>query len=471
MPRKNYDWDNVPGFNRETEEYIRLDLDTWLVDQGIVEAAKRQGAQNEPSIHVGALDGAESKILAWVNRRGRTCRDNVSRHLTDLVRNLSDMENGEVLAILEQQVNQVSKNAEIELELGIRQGRNALQSKESDVRDGTRDFEEFRRRSGLTRLADYSHRPTAMRWVVGCLIIEIILNAAMLMEVNAFGLVGSAVQMGLIGAINVLIAGLCMGELLRQRNHVTLKRRVLSWLGIVPLGFFIALFNLAVGHFRDSMQAVLNDPTADIFSLGNDALQRFYEGVFALDSFQSALLALLGFLFFCVASWKWLQRDDPYPEYGRRERQLRAKEQAYRQLYDQLQSELHVTFKDFESKLEDIRHKLVIKQTAWRETCTRGSQLVSNYAINLEQYQLDLDFLLNAYRTANRSARTEAEPPHFAKREFVDESILDPPKFNPPGERSLKGVADRVDLAIAGLQDTFRQSMREYRTLEEVKSA
>ena len=31
----------------------------------------------------------------------------------------------------------------------------------------------------------------------------------------------------------------------------------------------VIAFNLAIGHFRDSMQAVLADPSADIFSLGN----------------------------------------------------------------------------------------------------------------------------------------------------------------------------------------------------------
>ena len=379
------------------------------------------------------------------------------------------MENSEELKILEQRVGAISGEAEIELESKVRGGRNELTAIEADVGRAERDFNEFRERSGLRRLPDFSHRKSAKRFIFSFLFVEVILNATLLMDVNAFGLLGSAAQMGLIGAINVLIAGLAMGSLLRQLFHVATSRKVISWLLMVPLVLCMGLFNLLVAHFRDSMQAVLDDPAADVFAVGADTFQRFSQGFASVDSFQSALLALLGFLFFCVASWKWLQRDDLYPDYGRRARQLNETRDAYRQHYNQAQRELRDVFDRYKSQLEDIRHGLVIKRSQWSDTRGRGNRLVEDYTLNLGQTEHDLNSLLNTYRTANRDARTEPEPPHFGRRENVDPDILAPPIFNPPEGNSLKGVADCVDIAISRLQNTFRERMREYRTLEELR--
>ena len=372
MPRKSYDWDNVPGFNRETEQYIRLDLDKWLAEHKIMEEGKRLGSRNEPSANAHTLDGVESKILAWINRRGRICRENVSGHLSDLERNLTDMENSEELVILEQRVGEISRDAEIELESSVRDGRGEMVVLEANVRRGERDFDEFLERSRLRRLPDFSHRSSALKFILGFFFVEVILNATLLMDVSAFGLLGSAVLMGLIGAINVLIAGLAMGSLLRQLFHVAIFRRVAWTLVMVLLVPIMGIFNLLVAHFRDSMQAVLDDPTADIFAVGADTFQRFSAGFVSLDSFQSALLALLGFLFFCVASWKWLQRDDLYPNYGRRARRLDETREAYTQQYKQAQHKLRDVFKRYQSKLEDIRHGLVIKRSQWSDICGRG---------------------------------------------------------------------------------------------------
>ena len=346
-----------------------------------------------------------------------------------------------------------------------------MTGKEEDVSVSYRDFAAFRQRSGLTRLADYSHRQGALITILGCLIVEVVLNATLLMEVNAFGLIGSSVQMGLIGAVNVLIAGAAMGALLRWCHHIALWRKFFSWLGIVLIVAAVVSFNLVVGHFRDSMQAVLSDPSADIFALGSDTFQRFLAGWASLDSFQSFLLVLLGILFFSVASWKWFQRDDIYPDYGRRDRELKKVRANYVKEFDRVNDDLQKTYQKYKSKLEDIRHKLEIQQSQWRNICIRGENLVVNYTINLKQYQHDLEFLLNHYRTANRNARTDPEPPHFKKLKRVDASILKPPAFNPPAETSLKGVMDQVHTAISRLQDVFRNSMRKYPILEAVMAS
>ena len=210
------------------------------------------------------------------------------------------MDNDQQLVTLGQRVGQMEQDARLALERRLGEGRNTLVTLEQAIREDSDDFRSFRRSQGLTRQADYSHRNGALPFILICFVVEVVLNAALLMEVNAFGLIGSTAQMGLISAVNVLICGLAMGGLLRQSNLRAVPRKAAAWLGMLVLLAFVGSFNLAVGHFRDSMQAVVSNPSADIAALGNDVLVRFAASPLGLESFQSYLLALLGFLFFCV---------------------------------------------------------------------------------------------------------------------------------------------------------------------------
>lgn len=463
---KNSTWDSIPGFDRAKEQYAQLDLTQWLNEHRIEDEGKRRGRENQPAAEDDSLDASESKIVDWVNRRGRVCRENVSGHLSDLERELADMENEAELTILENRVGELKQEAEIALESGIDAGRTRLTEAEQAVRDGSAEFERFRRRGGLTRLVNYSQRRTALRYIFGCGFVEVLLNASLLMDVNPFGLIGSTMQMTLISLVNVVFAGLVMGVLLRQRNHVAVSRKALAWTGIVLLVVAVFVFNLAVGHFRNSMQASLNDPSADVLAMGNDVLQRLLDGPLNLASFQTVLLVLLGNVCFGIGAWKWYRRDDPYPGYGDLERLLRGKKDAYADAYHREQDALNDIHEGYQSQLKDIRHQLVAKQSKWRETCGRGDKLVTDYATNLGQYQHDLDFLLAAYRTANRSARNTRSPAHFDDAVQVDESILAPPQFHPPQETSLDGVAEKVNGAIQALQGEYRVARRKYATLE-----
>ena len=468
MPLRNKPWANVPGFDPVSEKFVPLELDRWLKEHHIEEEGRKSGAINKPSKGDSTLDGVESRIVAWINERGRICRQNVSGHLKDLANNLTDMEDEEGLSIRERQVGQILNDAEIALERKVGEGRNELKALEDDLLVGKADYENFRQRSRLTRLPDYSHRKSALRIIISCFIVELVFNATLLMEVNAFGLLGSIGQMALIGAVNVLGLGICMGFACRQFAHIAAPRKILAAIGSVVVLSLVVLFNFAVAHYRDSMQAVLNDPTADIFSLGNDALQRFSANTLGLESFQSALLALVGMMFFAIAAWKWWQRDDPYPDYGRRHRRHKESQNEYVGAYDRVQDALHSTYQGFEDRLQDIEHTLEIKKTQWREMRLRGNQLVNNYSMMAQQYQRDLDFLLSAYRTANVSTRTEPAPAHFSQQVQLDPEIGVPPEFDPPEATSLSGVVEEVDRAIGQLQDVYQTSMRQYRNLEQV---
>ena len=465
---KHPKWEDIPGFDAVKEEYVQLHTDEWLTEHRIADEGQRRGAQNEPAATDDVLDSLEAEIVAWVNRRGRVCRENVSGHLANLERELENMETDVELDILAGTVGELRNDAAIALEEGLDAGRNGLAGPQSELRVGVAEFERFRRGAGITRLADYSHRGEA-KWVIGpCFLVEIILNGTLLMDVMPTGLLGSVGLMGLISAVNVLILGLGMGVLLRQKNHVRTARKAMSWGGIAAIVLLILVFNLLVGHFRNSLLAVEQAGT-DPLTVGGDVFARAFAAPLDLGSFQTALLVLLGIAFFGISAWKWYQRDDPYPGYGKLHRQLKATQDAYLKAYEDAQERFSSTHQNHLRKLDDQRQALLAKQSTWRETRRRGQWLVRDYPTNALQYQADLNRMLAAYRSANRETRTEPAPPHFDLEKALDDAILEPPEFRPPAGTNIANVAESVHLAIEALQGDYRVKRREFPTLEVVE--
>lgn len=472
MVIKSQDWATVPGFSVDAGKYIPLNLDNWLRDHKILEDGKSRGAQDLPASDIESLDGTEERIVDWVNQRGRNCRDIVAGYLSDVERQLADMDRDEDLDNAARQVKEQEQNGKEELEKQADSRANDMAPKATELQGTTRDFESFQQANHLTRPPDYSHRRRCLFWIWGAFLFEVVLNASLLMDVSPFGLIGSFGQMLLISLLNVLLMGLLMGALLRQCHHIQSVRRVLAVLGILGLIGIIAVpFNLLVAHFRDSMQAVANAPTAELIVLGDDAFQRFLAEPFGWDAFQSFLLAALGFAFFLFGGFEWLRRDDRYPEYGQRHRRLREIQDKYTVAYNQTQDALTKTFKEYEDGFKDTRHRLRIKQDRYRELVRRCEGITENYSTNLEQYQNDLDRLLGAWRTANRDARSTPSPSHFATKPKLDSGVLVPPKFSPPADNSLEhreNLMHKVHDAISHLQTEYNHQRKRFKRIDEL---
>lgn len=203
--------------------------------------------------------------------------------------------------------------------------------------------------------------------------------------------------------------------------------------------------------------------------MGADALNRLATSPLGMGSFQSAFLALVGFLLFGVASWKWLQRDDPYPDYGRRDRQAKAVEKRYVDASTKARKALTEVFDRHMAKFDDDYHQTVAKAPKWFEVSTRAQTVIDNYGIHLAQYDHDMDYLLQAYRTANRNARAEPAPQYFTVEKHVDEDVVAPPSFEPPPESDLTPLFDSLHRAKTSLQKRREEAMNSIRPLEDLQ--
>ena len=310
----NAEWDDIPGFNGQTGEYVRLDTDGWLKAHRIREKARELGLDNFPGKDQADPDDAHYKMLAWINQRAKQCKQDVDKYLLDQKAMLSRIEESEDLETFKEDADQITADATIGFWQKTQDDQNTLSQIKAELLYGWREYVKFRKCNHLDRLAQDTDVVTAVIWVLILFLIETVLNASLLMEVNPFGLIGAAIQMGLITSVNILIGFLGVGQIFRYVNHVNMGKRFVGWLAGGSLTCLILGFNVAVGHFRDSMQAMVARAETDpIVMLENDAVPRLLEEPLGFDTFQTVLLVVMGILFFAIASWKGYRWDDPYP--------------------------------------------------------------------------------------------------------------------------------------------------------------
>ena len=467
----NAKWDDVPGFNGQTGEYVRLDTDGWLKVHQIREKARKLGSDNFPGEAQPDFDEIHYKMLDWINHRARQCKQDVDKYLMDQKGMLNGIEEDEDLETCKEEADQIANAAVMEFGEQAEEGQNELNPVKTDLQNGWREYVKFRRRNRLERLAQDADVVTAVLWVLILFFIETVLNASLLMEVNPFGIIGAAMQMGLITGINILVGFLGVGRIFRYVNHVNTGKRLTGWLAGGALTALILGFNVAVGHFRDSMQAMAARAGIDpITMLENDAIPRLLEEPLGFDSFQTILLVLTGVLFFAIASWKGFRWDDPYPGYGPRTRRLESLKAVYAKRRKAAVHAARTRQEDAIHKLKDLQYKTKIKNDRWDELAERGRQVARNYSTHMHQYQHDLNYLIAAYRDENRQARTEPEPVFFSRPMQVDPMILEPPEFTPPEKVSTRSLMEHLHGKVTEVQKGYNQVVlgRIYPTLEDL---
>lgn len=201
----NAKWDDVPGFDGQTGEYVRLDTDGWLKAHRIREEARKLGSDNFPGEAQTDFDEIHYKMLDWINQRARQCKQDVDKYLMDQKGMLDGIEEDEDLETCKDEAGQIANDAAIEFGEQAQEGQNELNPVKADLQNGWREYVKFRKRNHLERLAQDTDVVTAVLWVLILFFIETVLNASMLMEVNPFGLIGAAAQMGLITGINIRV--------------------------------------------------------------------------------------------------------------------------------------------------------------------------------------------------------------------------------------------------------------------------
>ena len=465
------DWTTVPGWDAAKQEYVELPCERWIRENKIRELGQENGKQEYPPSEAIQADDVYTKILAWVNQRGKTCHAAVSKHLV-VQRHALEMETNEGMAPIQDTVKSRRDQGIVELKDQAKKDRSVLTHMASEAREALAALAAFKAKAKLERVAEYNERNTWYRPLACVVAIETLANAMFLADVSEFGLLGAIAIMLAIGLLNTCIFGWLISEGWRQKNSMELQPRLGGWM-MATLGVLVMiLWNVLVGHFRDSMLKVAEKARSESSSweelFNDDTIDRFLNQPMGLESMQSWVLAALGAGCCLFAVTKWLKCDDAYPGYGTVHRAATDHNEKYGREVAQRQKDLHGIYMTYIERIRDERQKMENRKGNHRLVTDAARNIVRQFPMQLRQYQDHLDFIIAAYRSANEKSRTTPTPEFFAERFFIDGDMLEPPEWDeippPKYEDVWKGFQEAED----AIRKEYQHVQDGYPTLEDL---
>ena len=461
------DWTTVPGWDGAKQEYVELDCERWIRENKIREAGRENGKQEFPPSEAVQPDEIYMKIVDWVNQRGKACHAAVSMDLVQK-RHALEQETEQGMAPIRHKVKGLRDQGIVALADQAKKDRSSLTQKKGEAREAGVALAAFKSKANLGRVAEYYERDTWYWWLVGIVVIEALANAMMLARVHEHGLLGAIATMILIGVVNAGILGCMIGEGWRQKNSVRPGSIMGGWL-MVGLGAMImAVWNLLVGHFRDSMLAVAQRASSLRELLTDDTIGRFLINPFGLEGFISWGLAAVGVGCCIFAATKWLKRDDVYPGYGAVHRAATEYSEEFREEIEQRRANLERIYEEYTERIRDERLKVEHKKGGHRVITDKAKETVRQFPMQLRQYQSHLDFILAAYRTANEKARATPNPEFFAQRFSLDQDMLEPPPWQDVPPPDYDEDWESFHQAEDAIRRAYQDAQSEYPTFEDL---
>ena len=466
MVRPNFSssWDQIPGFHEG--KYVPLDVENWLIKQKIRERGKAQGEAGLPKPEDTQPDETHAKVLNWMNQRVLECKEQVTKHVTEVLGNLQSSYSEEQITIWQNLVHEKTRGTDTEMNKLGDEKRLELRHLREDLSKARKDLDNFRNANGLDRLPDEPSRFLSILVIIACALSEVVLNATLLQEVSVAGLAGSVAQMLLITAVNVLVGTFALGlGALRLRNSVHLPTKVFGYLTALLLVAMIGAFNMLVGHFRDSMLEKGLTISENVYALlADDTLSRFLSDPIGYDSFQSTLLVIVGLIFFFITGWKGYSLDDPYPGYSRKYKAVNNAESHYSHQISSAQDAIQESCNQSISFLDDILFQAETMRGEYWASSEAVRNIIEAFPERIRQYQNDCDTIIAAYREANLAAREEPVPRFF--QTFPEVKLVELRKFELPPENSMNELIDEIKKAKERLQGLHGKILRDLQAFQ-----
>ena len=272
--------------------------------------------------------------------------------------------------------------------------------------------------------------------------------------------------------MNIAIAGLAtyFGRNLNHRRlHWKLFGLVASIIGIV----LCLAFNLGVAHLRDALEAGLELDEALAKSW-----QTAWQTPFALHSFLSAVLMLLGIIAAIFVGLKTYHTIDVYPGYP----DIYATVNRSREDYAGHLKNAIDTLEDGRDSAIDGLRDANQQMRLWIREAVDALYGHSSLRLELDRFIEHCDTkanaLLSVYRDANRAARARGEgqpevPPHFNTAYKFPEAILPRPaeEVRDDAVAEQRRVNALVSTAIADIELAYSKSIASYPSIADLERA
>lgn len=387
----------------ELTEACTLDLDS-ISQQLQLEEKAQEAAEKELPIQ-GAVtpDGVEREIQSYFIHKMANINHIVNEGLC--VRNTSITETH--LQDERALMNNHTEHSKLAVKSLIAREFRLLRQLKQELGGIQQEFQSFQSSHHLQRTADYPDSQILYFSVILLFwLLESSGNGYFFAEGSDLGLLGGVGQAIIIAAINISIAFFLVGWGCRYKNHYSIGKRTVAYLGGAIYLPCVFGFNLLVAHYRDFF--ALNPDNAS-----NLAVQHFIQAPWELAEFNSWILFLMGLLFAVFALIDGYKRDDIYPGYGKLHRRLQQVHEDYDEHRDDIVMEIEDIRQEFLIKLEDMKQAVLLKHTRLVHLVEEKQVFVAEYKQGVVNCVAASNALVYRYRDTNRRYRQTPAPTYF----------------------------------------------------------
>ncbi len=383
-----------------------LEIDTRKV-QSELELGKKggeRGRANIPPPGAATLDDVERLITTRIeriaNESRQTCTDNLQlyeerAHKLDIERAIPEIETE-------------AANAVVDFKAKVHVGLDDMKTYRHDVIEVDREFEAFRQKHQLTRMATYPESRTFRTgFILLIIVLESALNGYFFARGNEFGLLGGILQAFIVALANIAI-GFVVGYLVAPWafHRITLAR-IAAMLALLAYVIIAVCFNIGVAHYRDALGGDDPERAAAI------ALQTLTAAPLQIADIESWLMVAVGCLFSFLAAADAFSLDDHYPGYGSLDRRRRTILQDYTDQKSEHIDDLSTTKDAAVQGIMEIRAQLAKRKAEYFQIQNARQRLVRHFAAHLSYLESTANQLLATYREANEKSRSLPPPAHF----------------------------------------------------------
>jgi len=297
------------------ETFPDLDIQRISEEMHLIERGQARGSENQPQSDSTSLDAVETEIIEHVGAAQKRAHDQFENHLAGFRQRLIDLDFDTQFSNIKSAALGGLSDLKQELQSGV----DDLHGLRRDLTAAEKWHDSFQTKHRLERPAKIgSPRASFFKWalIVILVLMELVLNGELLSKGSELGLVGGIVEAFIFAVLNVSVAlmfGIFWIPFVNHRNWL------LKLFGLMGLAAYLACMigiNLALAHYREVAGVLIE-------GAGEVVMQRLIQDPMGIQDFRSWLLFGLGVLFSIIAVLDGLALRDPYPGYGRVDKDLR----------------------------------------------------------------------------------------------------------------------------------------------------
>lgn len=438
------------------DPFIQIDKAATAERLKLRERGAEQGRLEQPPSHLRTLDATESEIVAHVMETYARAQNDAGSSIRTYDGRIAELTLlGSVTSI-----SASARRAGGDFKATVANAMNELSNSRDQIQSSYEELRDFRAEHGLRRPA---HRAMSTVAAAGAIsaswLAETGLNAMLLRQNDAMGLLGGIIAAGVIGALNVGLAAVVGRHVWPMTVHRKGSTKALGWALTAVWMSIVVVWNLGAAHYRDAKVSGVANPEVEALAMMSGSL----------DSIYSWGLLIAGMIFAGTAALYGFRMDDPYPGYGRVFRRHEERCQAYANAVADATDDLKHIRDEAVEEAATVREGLESQHAERGQILSSRMNFIRRFGEFSDQLEIIGNGLLQDYRTANLTARSTPAPETFLAPWSLSKSILPPAPPSTVSDAEIKAAESALDEAIRDVSIAFDQAIEKFEPLDELK--